>query len=97
MVYCSHCAEELPEKALFCLKCGNRTKSGIEAGVSPPWDWEKQLTQTLSTVAQELEKAVDSFREDLRSPPKASISCSHCGGKNLASAKYCYKCGLELG
>lgn len=97
MVYCPKCAEELPEKAYFCLKCGTRTQKGVEAGVSPPWNWENQLEQTLSTVAKEMEKAVESVRESLnKSTQKASVSCSMCGNKNLGSAKYCYKCGSEL-
>ena len=97
MVYCSQCAEELPEKAYFCLKCGTRTQSGVVAGVSPPWNWEKQLEQTLSTIAKEMEKAVQSVRESInKSTQKSPISCSSCGEKNLGSAKYCYKCGLEL-
>jgi len=97
MVYCSKCAEELPEKAYFCLKCGTRTQKGVEAGVSPPWNWEKQLEQILSSVAKEMEKAVESVRESInKSTQKASVSCSSCGKKNHGSAKYCYKCGSEL-
>lgn len=97
MVYCSKCAEELIETAFFCLKCGTRTQKGVEAGVSPPWNWEKQLEQTLSTVAKEMEKAVESVRETInRSTQKAAVTCSSCGEKNQGLAKYCYKCGSEL-
>jgi predicted amidophosphoribosyltransferase len=98
MVYCSNCAESLPEEAYFCLKCGKRTQRGIEAGISPPWNWEKQIEQTLSNVAREVEKAVASIRGGInQSTQKASVLCSHCGGKNLGSARFCYKCGSELG
>ncbi len=65
MVYCSQCAEELPEKAYFCLKCGTRTQKGVEAGVSPPWNWEKQLEQIFSTVTKEMEKQLIVFEKAL--------------------------------
>lgn len=97
MVYCSKCAEELPEKAYFCLKCGTRTRNGVAAGVSPPWNWEKQLEQILSTVRQEMEKAVESVRESInKSTKKAPVSCPSCSKKNQGSAEYCYNCGSEL-
>ena len=97
MVYCSKCAEKLPENAYFCLKCGTRTRNGVTACISPPWNWEKQLEQTLSTVVKEMEKAVESVRKSInKSNQKISVSCSSCGEKNLGSAKYCYNCGSEL-
>lgn len=97
MVYCSKCAEVLPENAYFCLKCGTRTKNGIDAGVSSPWNWEKEMEQTLSSVIKEMEKAVASVRESItKSSHTPSVSCSECGNKNQGTAKFCYKCGSEL-
>jgi DNA-directed RNA polymerase subunit RPC12/RpoP len=96
-VFCSHCGEELPEEAYFCLKCGAMTSKGVEAGVPSPWKWDKEVEKTLSTVAKELEQTFDNVRENIQKAlNRKAIICPHCGGKNLSGGKFCYRCGKEL-
>ena len=97
MVFCTQCGENLPENAYFCFKCGLRTLKGVEAGVSYPWNWEKEAEKALSTAAQEMEKAFNSIRESItKSIKKEPIICPNCGEKNQPNSKYCTKCGKEL-
>ena len=94
---CSHCAEELPDTAYFCLKCGVKTSTGIEAGVAAPWNWEKEVEKTVTTVARDLGRAVDNVRESVRKAiNKDPQFCAKCGDKNLADSKFCFKCGSAL-
>lgn len=94
MVFCSKCGEELPENAYFCPKCGARTRRGVEAGISTPWE---ELKDALSKMGQEIEKAFKTTRESIReSTSREQVVCSHCGEKNLGYARFCYKCGKEL-
>ena len=97
MVFYPNCGEELPENAYFCLKCGVRTSKGIEAGVSYPWNWEKEVEKALSTAAQEMEKAFNAVRESIyKSTKREPVICPNCGEKNQVGSKFCYKCGKEL-
>ncbi len=96
-MFCSHCGEALPDVANFCLKCGARTRKGVEAGVSYPWTWEKEVERALSTVATELEKTFETVKENLRkSTTKAPSVCPACGEKNLPDARFCSACSKEL-
>jgi len=96
-VFCSHCREELPETAYFCLKCGVRSSKGEEVGVSYPWNWEKEVEKTLSTVAKEVKGAFNTVKEGVRkSTNREAIFCSTCGEKNRYDSKFCIKCGKEL-
>jgi predicted amidophosphoribosyltransferase len=96
-VFCSNCREELPEDAYFCLKCGVMTNIGVEAGVSYPWNWEKEMEKTLSTVAREMEKTFKTVKESIRkSMRRETVVCSNCKERNLYGSKYCYNCGKEL-
>ena len=96
-MFCSQCGEDLPDAAYFCLKCGARTSKGVEAGVSYPWTWEKEVERALSTVATELEKTFETVKESIRkSTAKDAVVCPGCGGKNLPDARFCYACGKEL-
>ena len=97
MVFCSQCGEELLETAYFCLKCGVRTSKGVEAGVSYPWNWEKEVEKGLSTAAQEVEKAFNTVRESIgKSIRREPAICPNCGEQNRSNSKFCYKCGKEL-
>ena len=97
MVFCRQCGEELPENAYFCLKCGTRTIKGIEAEVSYPWNWEKEAEKTLSTAAQEIEKAFNTVRDNIhKTIKKEPTTCPNCGEKNQSDSKFCSKCGKEL-
>lgn len=96
-MFCSQCGEELPETANFCLKCGVMTSKGVDAGVSSPWKWDKEVEKTLSTVAKEMEKAFVTVRETIqKSIKREPIICPQCEEKNLYGSKFCYKCGKEL-
>ncbi|MCW4040857.1 MAG: zinc-ribbon domain-containing protein [Candidatus Bathyarchaeota archaeon] len=96
-MFCSQCAEELPDTAYFCLKCGVKTSSGIEAGVASPWNWEKEVEKTVTNVAQDLGRAVDTVRENVRKAiNKDPRFCAKCGDKNHAESKFCYHCGSAL-
>jgi uncharacterized membrane protein YvbJ len=96
-MFCSQCGEGLPENAYFCLKCGSRTSKGVEAGVSYPWKWEKEVERTLSTVANELEKTFETVKESIRkSTTRDPIACPNCGEKNMHDARFCYTCGKDL-
>ena len=97
MVFCTQCGEDLPESAYFCLKCGLRTGKGVEAGVSYPWNWEKEAEKTLSTAAQEIEKAFNTVRDNFhKSTEREPAICPNCGEKNESNSKFCSKCGKEL-
>jgi uncharacterized membrane protein YvbJ len=97
MVYCSRCGDEVPETAMFCLKCGVMTSKGEEAGVSYPWNWEKELEKTISNVSTEIEKAFTSVRENVRRTIKKDpIDCLNCGETNRANSKFCYQCGKKM-
>ena len=97
MAFCSHCGEELPENAYFCLKCGVISSKGVKAGVSYPWNWEKEVEKTLSTVTKEVGKAFDTVRENIRkTTSKEPTTCPICSEKNVYGSKFCYKCGKVL-
>ena len=65
MAFCSHCGEELPENAYFCLKCGSISSKGVESGASYPWNWEKELEKTFSIVAEEVRSALNNVQENI--------------------------------
>lgn len=97
MVFCSHCGEELPENAYFCLICGVMTSKGVETGVSYPWNWEKEMEKTISTATREVEKAFKTVKEGIRKSIKRDpVICPHCKEKNVYGSKFCYKCGKTL-
>lgn len=97
MVFCIKCGKELPEDAFFCLKCGVRTRKGIEAGVPRPWNWEQEVEKAFTTVAEEMKKAFETVKENIQKTAKRKpIICSNCGEKNLWSATFCYKCGEKI-
>jgi uncharacterized membrane protein YvbJ len=97
MVFCVQCGEELPENAFFCLKCGVRTSIGEGAGVSYPWNWEKEAEKAVSTAAQEMEKAFNTIRASIfKTIKKEPAICPNCGEKNQSNSKFCSKCGKEL-
>jgi uncharacterized membrane protein YvbJ len=105
MGFCSKCGENLPDDVYFCPKCGTRTKTGKEAGVSAP---AEELKEAFSIAGQEIEKAFrlaakeihEAFktaRENIReSTTTKAIVCSHCGEKNKGDSNFCYKCGRKL-
>ncbi len=100
-MFCSKCGEKLPENANFCPRCGARTKKGIEAGISTPWE---DLKDSLSKMGQQIEKAfsiaakeVDkAFKTAKESMGREEVVCPHCGEKNLSDARFCHNCGEKL-
>jgi len=97
MAFCTQCGEDLPENAYFCPKCGVRTSKGVEAGVSYPWRWEKEIEKALSIAAKEIEKAFDTIRESVqKSVKREPIICPQCKEKNPYGSRFCSKCGKKL-
>jgi len=105
MVFCSNCGEELPENAYFCPKCGVRTKKGVEAGISAPWEdlrdafakMGEEIEKAFSVAGREMERAFKRAREEIReATSREPVICSTCGEKNVADARFCYKCGKKL-
>jgi uncharacterized membrane protein YvbJ len=105
MVFCSKCGEEVPENAYFCSKCGARTNKAAEAGISTPrQDLKDAFTRTgeeiekaFSIAATEIKKAFKTAREEIREAlGREPVGCPHCGEKNFADARFCYKCGKKL-
>jgi len=105
MVFCSNCGEKLPENAYFCPKCAVRTRKGVEAGISTPWEDLKaafsktgeEIEKAFSIAGREIEKAFKRAREEIReATSREPVVCSHCGEKNFADAQFCYKCGKKL-
>ena len=105
MVFCSSCGKELPENAYFCSRCGVITRMGVEVGVGTPWDelrdafskMGEEMEKAFATAGREIEKAFKTTREKIReTTSKESVVCSHCGEKNIAGTRFCYKCGKKL-
>lgn len=104
-MFCSSCGKELPEKAYFCPRCGVRTKKGVEAGISTPWEDLKdaftkmgeEMEKAFTIAGKEMEKAFKMARGKIKeATSREPVTCPHCGEKNLASAKFCYGCGKRL-
>jgi len=97
MVFCSGCGKELPEGAFFCPNCGVRTGFSVKAGVGGPWDevseaferMGERLEKAFERVGREIERAFEGVGEEL-------VVCPGCGEKNVAGAKFCYRCGRKL-
>lgn len=105
MVFCSSCGKELPEGAYFCPKCGVKTSKGAEAGISSPVEDLKdafskmgeEIEKAFTIAGRELDKAFKRAREEIReATTRKPVVCSHCGEKNSAGARFCYKCGKKL-
>ncbi len=105
MVFCSKCGEKLAEDANFCLKCGARTKKGVDAGVNAfSEDWreglhtmERELEKAFSTASKEIEKAFKTARENIQKATHGdTVTCSNCGQSNPEGASFCHKCGKKL-
>ena len=105
MVFCYKCGEELPENAYFCPKCGVRTRKGVEAGISTPWEELRdsfskigqEIEKAFSKAGKEMEKAFKTARQSIRElTSKEEVVCPHCGEENLSDARFCYKCGKKL-
>ncbi|MDH5449076.1 MAG: zinc-ribbon domain-containing protein [Candidatus Bathyarchaeota archaeon] len=105
MVFCSNCGEELTENAYFCPKCGMRTKKGVEAGISTPWEdlrntfskMGEEIEKAFSIAGKEMEKAFKTARDKVKeATSREPFVCPHCGEKNVAGAIFCYKCGKKL-
>jgi uncharacterized membrane protein YvbJ len=105
MAYCSNCGEKLSDDALFCPKCGTKTKKGVQTKVSAS---SEEFKETLNKMGQELEKAFtvaakeiqeafQTARENIqKSLYKEPISCPNCGEKNSNDAVFCFKCGTKM-
>ena len=108
-MFCTKCGEELSEGAYFCPKCGLRTRKGGEEGVPTPRDGMfaevgeglqelgDELNKVFLAAAKEVEKALETARQEIRkAASREPIVCSSCGQRNVASARFCNKCGKEL-
>jgi uncharacterized membrane protein YvbJ len=105
MGYCSKCGNRVSDDEYFCSKCGARTREGVAAGVSAPWE---EVRDSLSKMGQEMEKAFSVAAGEIheafktagesvrRSTGKESVVCSNCGEKNASDSSYCYKCGEKI-
>jgi len=62
MAYCSNCGEKLAEEALFCPKCGTKTKKGVQTKVSAS---SEEFRETINKMGQELEKAFTVAAKDI--------------------------------
>jgi len=105
MVFCYKCGEELSENTYFCSKCGARTKKGAEAGIAAAREDLKdaftkmgeEIEKAFSIAATEIKKAFKTAREEIREAvSREPVVCSSCGEKNIADARFCYKCGKKL-
>ena len=96
-MFCPQCGEELPENAYFCFKCGVRTSKGVAAGVSYPWNWEKEVEKALSTATQEMERTFNTVRDSIhKSIKREQVVCPNCKTNNQPDSKFCYKCGKKF-
>jgi len=105
MTFCSNCGEKLPENAYFCPRCGARTIEGAEAGMATPWEdlreafskMGTEIEKAFSVAGKEMEKAFKTARDKIKvATSREPIACPHCGEKNSADAKFCYKCGKKM-
>jgi len=104
MGFCSRCGEKLSENAYFCPKCGVRTRKGVEAGVSTPLEelnyafskMGEEMEKAFVTAAKEIQRAVRTVRESVRSGSKQTVVCPQCGEKNVNGAVFCYSCGKKI-
>ena len=104
-VFCSNCSKELPENAYFCPKCGVRTRKGVEAGISTPWEelrvafsrMGEEIEKAFSIAGKEMEKAFKTAKEKIKeATSREPVVCSDCGEENRADDMFCYKCGKKL-
>lgn len=96
-MFCTHCGNELPEGAYFCIKCGVRTIKGVEEGIPTPWNLEYELEKAFSTAVKETKKVFKSVKESVkRSIEREPIVCPQCRVKNLYGSKFCSMCGKEV-
>jgi hypothetical protein len=73
------------------------TSEGINAGVSSPYNWEKEVERTLQKVAKDVGKAFDNVKESIRQTTRREPqSCKNCGEENPHRSNFCFSCGKEL-
>lgn len=104
-MFCHSCGKEIPEDAYFCPRCGVKTRKGLEAGVSTPWESmrdafsrvEDELERAFEVASKEMGNAFKKVRDEMtKATSREPIVCKNCREKNLASSRFCYKCGKEL-
>lgn len=104
-MFCSNCSKELPENAYFCPKCGVRTRKGVEAGISTPWEelrvafsrMGEEIEKAFSIAGKEMEKAFKTAKEKIKeATSREQVVCSDCGEENRTDDMFCYKCGKKL-
>lgn len=104
-MFCSNCGKELHEDANFCPKCGERTRKGVEAGISTPLEdlkvafskMSEELEKAFSIAGREMEKAVKTARDRIKeATTREPLTCPHCGKENSSDAKFCFQCGKKL-
>ena len=106
MVYCSNCGQKLEETHSFCPKCGLRTKAGVTAGVSEPWEDMKkafaeameEMNKAFAKAAEETRKAFDEARKEIhwQTSSRKKLECANCKAVNPVGSKFCTKCGKPL-
>ena len=105
VAFCSKCGEKLPDDANFCIRCGVRTKHGVEAGVPfPAEEWRdafakmgQEIGEAFSTAAKEVQKAFKTVKESVtETQSRKPIVCKSCGQQTTPDGLYCTKCGKKL-
>lgn len=80
---CKKCGWELPEGAIFCLKCGERVHE-----ITAHDESEKE---------NKLESGEQSIEGNSEGISRESIFCPDCGVKNEGDAAFCCNCGNSFG
>lgn len=82
-----------------------RTKKGVEVGISTPWEdlreafskMGEEIEKAFSVAGKEMEKAFRTARDKVKeATSREPVVCPHCGEKNIAGSRFCYKCGKKL-
>ena len=80
-VKCTKCGADLPEKAKFCLSCGEKVVTPISDNM---------------IVCPECGKTVTKGKFCIECGHKFITACPKCGKEIVAGAKFCLECGEKL-
>ncbi len=80
---CPNCGYEMSDEHLYCEKCGNEIQ--IVPDFEP--ELENSITETLSTVAEEIEGRVDTDKSLTNDAAAENTFKNHSAGKKLTSKK----------
>lgn len=105
MAFCSMCGKELLEDANFCPNCGVKTLKGDTVGAPDPWNDLKvvfsrigeEIDKAFTVAGKEMEKAFKFARDAIKEATNhETVTCSHCGRRNIGDAHFCYNCGVKF-